>query len=192
MRVPKVHDNRTGLPVNTPKAYGKSIKPSDLPDGIARFFPVGTDSLEGAPEESKQGLPHHVLLPVLKAIREEIAEIRGALSKIEFRMVGGSILVIYEAEWERADAAIKRYLEESKRVSAKAEEEEEEEEEDDDEEDDDEENIPPPAFTVKLIDFAHTRVEAGLGPDEGVLLGIDTVLRLLDGRIQQLESEKTV
>ncbi|KAJ2936596.1 hypothetical protein H1R20_g500, partial [Candolleomyces eurysporus] len=179
--------------LNTPKSYGKSIKPSDLPDGIARFFPVGSDSLEGAPEEPKQGLPRHVLLPVLKAVRAEIAEIKGALSKIEFRMVGGSILVIYEAEWERADAAIKRYVEESKRVSEKAGQEEEEEgEEDDDEEDDDEENIPPPAFTVKLIDFAHTRVEAGLGPDEGVLLGIDTVLRLLDGRIQQLESEKAV
>ena len=66
------------------------------------------------------------------------------------------------------------------------------EDESGDEEDDDEENIPPPAFTVKLIDFAHTRVEAGLGPDEGVLLGIDTVLRLLDGRIQQLVSEKTL
>ena len=179
--------------MNTPKSYGKSIKPSDLPDGIARFFPLGTDSLEGPPEEPKQGLPHHVLLPILKAIREEIAEIRGALSKIEFRMVGGSVLVIYEAEWERADAAIKRYVEESKRESApeKAGEEDEEEEEGD-EEDDDEENIPPPAFTVKLIDFAHTRVEAGLGPDEGVLLGIDTVLGLLDGRIQQLVSEKTV
>jgi 1D-myo-inositol-tetrakisphosphate 5-kinase/inositol-polyphosphate multikinase len=176
--------------VNTPKAYGKSIKPSDLPDGIARFFPLGTDSLEGPPEEPKLGLPHHVLLPVLKAIRGEIAEVRSALAKIEFRMVGGSILIIYEAEWERADAAIKRYVEESKRAPASekiGEEEEDEEEEEDDEEDDDEENIPPPAFCVKLIDFAHTRVEAGLGPDEGVLVGVDTVLRLLDGRIQQLE-----
>ncbi|KAJ2936594.1 hypothetical protein H1R20_g499, partial [Candolleomyces eurysporus] len=191
MRVPKVHDNRTGLPVYTPKAYETCLKPSELPDGIARFFPVGTDSLEGAPGEPSQGLPAHVLLPVLKGIRKEIAGLRGALSKLEFRMVGGSILVIYEAEWERAESAIKRYLEESKQepFPQKAGEEKEKKEEDD-EEDDDNENLPPPAFTVKLIDFGHIRVEAGVGPDEGVLLGIDTVLRLLDGRIQQLESEK--
>ncbi|RXW17313.1 hypothetical protein EST38_g8536 [Candolleomyces aberdarensis] len=197
MRVPKVHDNRTGLPVYTPKAWETCLKPSELPDGIARFFPVGTDPPNREPEEPSQGLPSQVLLPVLKGIRKEITGIRSALSKLEFRMVGGSILVIYEAEWERAEAAINRYLEESKRepIPEKAGEEKEEGKKEGDEEDDDKENLPPPAFTVKLIDFGHIRVEAGLGPDEGVLLGVDTVLRLLDGRIQQLESvelEKTV
>lgn len=182
----QVYDNRTGKAVNTPKTYGKSIKVSDLPDGIARFFPVSHDDVpEGEPSH---GLPHATLLPMTLAIRKEIAQIREALSKLEFRMVGGSILVVYEAEWERADAAIKRHL--AGPPTAAAEEEDEDEEESDD--DDDEENAPPPAFTVKLIDFAHTRIEPGIGTDQGVLLGLDTVLRLLDGRIEDLKKLNVV
>jgi hypothetical protein len=42
---------------------------------------------------------------------------------------------------------------------------------------------------VKLIDFAHTKVVPGKGLDEGVLLGMDTILRLLDGRLSELERE---
>lgn len=65
-------------------------------------------------------------------------------------MVGGSLLIIYEADWMRAAQA---------------------------------DNTP---YVVKLIDFAHTKMTPGQGPDEGVLLGLDTVIRLLDGRIEEV------
>ena len=45
-----------------------------------------------------------------------------------------------------------------------------------------------PPYLVKLIDFAHTRIVPGMGPDEGVLKGVDTVLSLLDGRIEQVKA----
>ena len=59
-----------------------------------------------------------------------------------------------------------------------------EEVEDDDDDDGDEEPRPP--FVVKLIDFAHTIIVPGKEPDEGVLLGMDTILRLLDSRLSEL------
>ena len=62
-----------------------------------------------------------------------------------------------------------------------------EENEEDEGEDDDEDDRPGPPFVVKIIDFAHTHMAPGEGPDEGVLLGFDTVLRLLDARIAQIE-----
>jgi 1D-myo-inositol-tetrakisphosphate 5-kinase/inositol-polyphosphate multikinase len=99
-------------------------------------------------------------------------------------MVGGSILIIYEADWERAAEGIKQYLASHSKPKADA----EEEEEDEEDESDDEDHAPPPAFTVKMIDFAHTKVEAGIGPDEGVLLGVDTTLKLLGGRIATLKA----
>lgn len=37
----------------------------------------------------------------------------------------------------------------------------------------------PPLFRLSLIDFAHTRLMPGQGPDTGVLLGIDTPIRLI-------------
>ena len=94
-------------------------------------------------------------------------------------MVGGSLFIVYEADWARAEDGLQRLW-----LDAGDEEGEEDDEED---EDDDDADRPGPPFVVKIIDFAHTRLAPGEGPDEGVLLGLDTVLRLLDARIAQIE-----
>lgn len=57
--------------------------------------------------------------------------------------------------------------------------------------DDAEDRIPRP-FTVRLIDFAHTRLADGEGPDEGFLQGVRTVMELVQGRIRELELERAV
>ena len=185
----QVYDLETGKAVNTPKSYGKSIKPSDLPDGIARFFPIAPDTLpEPAPPSAEggdpapsqgTGLPADLLLPVLESLKQDIAEIRAALAQVHMRMVGGSILVIYEADWQRARDGVK-WLEEHAQ-------DEDDDEEEEDEDEDGEKRVGPP-YLVKLIDFAHTKIVPGIGPDEGVLKGVDTVLSLLDGRIEQVKA----
>ena len=179
-----MYDLATGKAINTPKAYGKSIKPADLPDGIARFFPFGVIH-EGSPEASAEGaeneapkmgtgLPPDLLLPILESMREDVAEIREAPAQLHMRMVGGSLLIIYEADPDRAREGLE-WLEEGG---------EEDDEEEDEDEDEDKKRVGPP-YLVKLIDFAHTKIVPGIGPDEGVLKGVDTVLSLLDGRIEQ-------
>ncbi|KAI3619398.1 inositol polyphosphate multikinase [Moniliophthora roreri] len=165
----QVYDNSTSQAVNTPKSYGKSIKPSDLPDGIAKFFPIPSDT-------NTSGLPPRLLLPILENIKEDIQEIREAVAGIEMRMVGGSCLIIYEADWEKAEEGVD-WLNETPN--------DEEEEEESEGEEEGKKKGPP--YVVKLIDFAHTRFKSGEGPDEGVLKGLDTVLRLLDGRIGEVK-----
>ncbi|KAK7040898.1 hypothetical protein VNI00_009494 [Paramarasmius palmivorus] len=167
----QVYDNKTNQPVNTPKSYGKSIKPSDLPDGIAKFFPIANES-------SPSGLPAKLLLPILENIKADIAEIREAFAAIEMRMVGGSLLVIYEADWEKAEEGVK-WLESDDPAD---------DEEEEDEDEDEDKKKPGPPYVVKLIDFAHTRIKLGEGPDEGVLKGMDTVLKLLEGRIAEVKA----
>ncbi|PIL33058.1 hypothetical protein GSI_04507 [Ganoderma sinense ZZ0214-1] len=185
----QVYDLATGKAVNTPKAYGKSIKPANLPEGIARFFPFGC--VPDAPQEpatngdnvarpaTGTGLPPDMLLPVLESMREDVAEIRAALAEMDMRMVGGSLLIIYEADLERAHEGLK-WLEEVP--------DEEDEDEEEEEEEEEEQKRAGPPYLVKLIDFAHTKIVPGIGPDEGVLKGVDTVLRLLDGRIEQTKA----
>ena len=186
-----MYDLATDTPVNTPKSYGKSIKPSDLPDGIARFFPIApadAPAPAAGPSSTGTGLPADVLLQVLEALREDVAEIREVLAEVHMRMVGGSLLVVYEADWERARAGLK-WLEE---MGDEDEDEGEDEDEDGEEEGDDNEaegkKRPSLPYAVKLIDFAHTKIVPGEGPDEGVLKGVDTVLSLLDGRIAQVKA----
>jgi len=80
-------------------------------------------------------------------------------------MVGGSLLIVYEADFAKAEEGL-RWIKEGG-INGAA-------------------NGSPP-YVVKLIDFAHTRIKPGKGPDEGVLKGIDTTLSLLDSRIKEVE-----
>ena len=100
-------------------------------------------------------------------------------------MVGGSLLVVYEADLERAREGVKYWVEGVGRVDE--DDEEEEEDHSDEEEDEEKPKKPHPPYRVKLIDFAHTHYVPGEGPDEGILLGVDTVLKLLDGRIAEIK-----
>ncbi|KAJ7818523.1 hypothetical protein B0H14DRAFT_2839255 [Mycena olivaceomarginata] len=166
----QVYNNLTGEAVHTSKAYGKSISAEQLPEGIARFFPIATAD---APE---QGLPASLLLQILELLREDVQDIRDAFAALEMRMVGGSLLILYESDAARAEEGVQWLLKDD----------DEEEDDSDDSDDDDDPSKPPKRYTpydVRLIDFAHTRFVPGQGPDEGVLLGFKTVLALLDERI---------
>ena len=96
---------------------------------------------------------------------------------------------MYEGDWKEAAEGINTFFKEGD-----SDEEQEQDEEDEEEEDDDESDggggkkRPRPPYCVKLIDFAHTRFKPGEGPDEGVLLGLSTVLKLLDGRIEEVRN----
>jgi len=211
-----VYDNVTSLPVKTPKSYGYSLQTPDLLEGITRFFPLApsnTRSPDDILSTVTNGLPRHLLIPVLAGIRDEVRAIRVAFEQVHLRMVGGSVLIVYEADWERAEEGV-TLLEARKReshtleVDFKQESEEDVggddleddntayddddasydiEDDDNDAEDDDAGKIGLP-FVVRLIDFAHTRITPGQGPDQGVLLGLDTLSKLLGERIQQVQN----
>ncbi|KAG9080847.1 hypothetical protein FRC06_006077 [Ceratobasidium sp. 370] len=151
----------------TPKEYGKSIKAEQLPEGIARFFP------ESVPRES--------LLKVLGAVHSKLLEIQQALAETEIRMVGGSVLIV----WEGDPTALARAIETADSGVDVMEESEDE----GDEELEESARKPGPVCVVKLIDFAHTRLVPGEGPDGGVMMGLGVTLKLLEGRIQELRRE---
>ncbi|KAH9062749.1 hypothetical protein EDB87DRAFT_1558951 [Lactarius vividus] len=186
----QVFGNTTSLPVIFPKNYGKTIGVSELGAGVARFFPISGSMihLPGAEAGGRMdvGLPRTLLLPVLKSIRKSVQEIRDALSVIEMRIVGGSLLIVYEGDWDRAEMGVQWLAKQaaSGRESEGAMEEDSEEDSDSgDESDNERSGGSKPPCVVKVIDFAHVRFKAGEGPDRGVLKGLDTVLSLLDGRI---------
>lgn len=123
------------------------------------------------------------------------------------RIVGGSVLIIYEGDWERAAAASGRGGGPDSLEEVETEEDEETGSDQIEVEVDEQgeiitESIPdgtsetsstssctdpqPRLYTISLIDFAHTRVVPGQGPDQGVLLGIDTLISLVDRRKQEV------
>ncbi|KAF8528176.1 SAICAR synthase-like protein [Hysterangium stoloniferum] len=173
-----VYDYTEGKGIHTPKIYGKSIKAADLPVGVAKFFPLGTSDVP-----TGQGLPRDLLKEVLKGVITEATTIREVVSSIEMRMVGSSLLIVYEADWD----ILKQSLELWRPETVDAEEDSDEADDSDDTDDSGAlENRPP--YVVKLIDFAHTNLH-GQGSDTGVILGLDTIIRLLKGRLEDISRQ---
>ncbi|KAJ7069573.1 hypothetical protein C8F01DRAFT_1326590, partial [Mycena amicta] len=172
----QVYDNASGEPVFTPKTYGKSISKEQLPEGFGRFFPIVGAGESGA--SKTQGLPAPLLLQILELLREDIGDIRDAFAEVELRMVGGSLLILYESDAALAEEGLKWMLRD----------EDEDEDSEDEDDDDTKPRKPGPAYDVRFIDFAHTRFAPGQGPDEGVLLGLGTILEQLDRRIKTVGS----
>jgi 1D-myo-inositol-tetrakisphosphate 5-kinase/inositol-polyphosphate multikinase len=189
-----VYDGNKEVYEVTPKSYGKSIKASELPAGMAKFFPtVGEDG-------TGPGVRKDLLVPVVKGVLEDVQEVRKVIAQTEMRMVAGSLLIVWEGDEATLEAALDKKVDDAQMNSEPT-----------SVVDSDVTSevdglagggasgvsseygygagrrVGPP-HVVRVIDFAHTHAVPGLGPDEGVLKGIDTVLSLLRGRRAELEA----
>jgi 1D-myo-inositol-tetrakisphosphate 5-kinase/inositol-polyphosphate multikinase len=175
------------------------LKASDLPLATAKIFPL---------IETGLGHPKEILLPILELIKAQVEELRNAIAELEIRIIGSSLLIVYEGHGDAAQEILKNMEtlsttrqdgdQEKEDAEIADEEEIEVEYEDEDEgdegdisgdiEDEDDEggDLPLLPCAVKLIDFGHTRLKPGEGADTSVLLGLDTVLKLIDGRIEEI------
>lgn len=143
--------------------YGKSITPDQLPDGIKRFF---------APAYSPFPPDYRAIL--LQLVVRRIDEIMNRVKTIEWRIRGSSLLIVYEGDVDAFEACCTRS--EDDHDDAESEGHEDDEEEDANGDCRAKYRIP---FDVRLIDFAHTTMTPGAGPDEGFLLGLATTRRLV-------------
>jgi len=175
----QVYDHTKQTLQPAPREYGRSLKPPQLPEAIARFFPLSSADDQAAGE----GLPSRLLIPVIRGIMVEIQKIKHALEQLDYTMIGSSLLIIYEADWDRSAQGLE-YLFQNPAVDEDEEEESGGEEEETTEEVD--RSKPGPPYRVRLIDFAHTRLLPGHGPDQRMLKGIDSLLALLEGRITEI------
>lgn len=114
----------------------------------------------------------------------DVEMIREIVGCIEMRMIASSFLFIYEADIERAREGVK-WMEEHP-DGLESDDDDDEDDEEEDEEKEKEKAKPGPPYIVKLIDFAHTKLTPGEGPDKGLLKGMDTVIELLEGRIKEV------
>lgn len=138
-------------------------------------------------------MPPNLLERVVEGVAQRVRDIKAAVEATEMRMVGGSLLVIWEGDGDTLEEVFEVW---DARGGMDVDEEEDEEDEDESGEGvgaeaDEEGSSSPkklgPPFLVKLIDFAHTRFTPGEGPDEGVVTGLSTTLDLLEGRLKEIQ-----
>ncbi|KAF8826412.1 hypothetical protein HHX47_DHR5000035 [Lentinula edodes] len=209
------------------EAYTSSTASSNVPYSDSTFKQPRTNL----------GLPPDLLLPILRSIHTSLTHLHSIMQGVELRMVGGSLLVVWEGDEQRAREGVEwmkeREIKITERIRQEADVEGNEDDDseyldsDDDDEggtssDEDNENVsahepspdsasaltdetniasrstsrpsskshrrkPSAPYALSLIDFAHTRFVPGQGPDVGVLLGLDTFAKLIEGRILEVE-----
>ena len=164
------------------KLYGRSRTTADIRAAFREYFIVPSSGVD-----AKQALE------VIRLCKEDVQEMQAVLEHMETRMYSSSILIVYEGDPEAWRKAVewrrkaRRNGEAGKKNENRAKVESDLAEiEDPDADADDEEE--PNTHAVKLIDFAHAEFVPGAGPDENVLHGIRSTVRLLEELEAELKS----
>lgn len=162
---------------SVPKTFGKTIKPEHLDLGMRMLLCcpeqddaqradaalAGTSMREEASKPRLPSLPGELVKRMLRDyVIKDLEEIHTIFSEVEIRMRGASLLLVYEGEPSRLGETLER----SNAVK---------------------EGKPQ----VRLIDFGHATIVPGQGPDQGVLLGLRTVLNLAKKQVERLELEQS-
>ncbi|KAJ3734479.1 hypothetical protein DFJ43DRAFT_1115317 [Lentinula guzmanii] len=182
------------IPILVPGAASPSVgssSPSDTStprfDGFSTTSspwntPISTSNTADSTTVSRTdlGLPPSILLPILRAIHNSLTHLHSILKDIEIRIIGGSLLVVWEGDQERAQ-------EESRPQTSAASQSLPSEPLPDREKP---KRKPSAPYKIALIDFAHTRFVPGQGPDSGVLLGLETFAGLVEERIKEVEGSE--
>lgn len=131
---------------------------------------------------------------MIEEFQEELAHFRDVLRTVDVRLRSASLLFVYEAD--PAGAAQKRREQREERAQRRAQKASakeadapsldgaasEEDSESDDDEDDDEDDMFETEHAnadMRIVDFAHSFWESGIGPDQGCIEGVQNAIDIL-------------
>lgn len=199
------------------KSFGKSLAAPQLPAALSQFLPgshssppvslppfvstvlnghIPSDAAVGEPAERKPPaitsappIPLDLLRPLLLSIIYRLKQLIVVLGMVKWRMRGGSVLIIYEGDYQ----ALRKVMERSTSAPSSS------NSVTDDEEEDAGSTTSSGSptsnalkcFDIRLIDFAHTTaaVDADKDAIAGVRRLVDLFAQLLDG-LGEEEQEK--
>ncbi|KAG0264613.1 hypothetical protein BG011_006459 [Mortierella polycephala] len=158
------------------KDYGKSLTENTILDGFRAFF-----SAQLGPERMRL---------VIERFVNDLADFLSTIQTQEVRMRSSSLLMMYEGDVEAFDEGL--VMEQEKinaavtRAKAHLEKDgEKTDDEDDDDDDYDDDEVSQKVTDMRLIDFAHSTFTPGMGPDEGVVLGVKSAMMFFDRLLQE-------
>ena len=192
----QVWDSSSTSFVKTEKSYGKSLSVDQLGIALSKYLNspplLSTSSIALPPIlAATSPLPVALIRAVVKNVLSRVRELESIMAQMEFRMIGGSLLIVYEGDEEALRSALDREVAASKSATDSLSSSRQQDDATSDAESDESAStsnsqgdaLPHTrlSFDVRLIDFAHTRAATGEGPDQGVLQGLAKVRELLEG-----------
>lgn len=146
------------------KFYGRQFTAEDVVQGFKEYLLVPSAGVND----------QHASIVVSNFI-SELKDIQNIFESKESRMYSASILFVYEGHPVAFQEALEAI---ANAPSPKP-------EVDEDDEDEEEEERPR-LYAVKLIDFAHARLEEGIGPDENMLAGVRSTISVLEKLLKEI------
>lgn len=162
------------------KMYGRKLSVQNVMQGFADYIlppKFGAKRTRADFERASECLKRFII---------DVQNIQEIFERKESRMYSASLLLVYEGDVETFDAA-KKILENTPPNSNDVE--NRDEDDNDEEDDEDEEDELPKLATVKLIDFAHAKWTPGQGPDENVLQGVRSTVKILTDLITRVNDD---
>ncbi|KIV99233.1 uncharacterized protein PV09_09097 [Verruconis gallopava] len=161
------------------KFYGRTFTADNVLQGFKEYFLVPS-----------AGITEDHARIVLWNFLSELRDIEQILQSKESRMYSSSLLFVYEGNPEAFQRALDAITNAPvpKRKTNESNEEGEGDDDEGEEYDDDEEEDLPKVHAVKLIDFAHAKIEDGLGPDENMLAGVRSTIRILETLLKEISA----
>ena len=161
------------------KMYGRKLSAQNVMQGFADYI------LPPKFEAKRTRADFERASECLKRFIIDVQNIQEIFERKESRMYSASLLLVYEGDVEAFDAA-KKILE---NTPPKSNVEDRGEDDSDEEDDEDEEDDLPKLATVKLIDFAHAKWTPGQGPDENILQGVRSTVKILMDLITRVNDD---
>lgn len=140
------------------KLYGRHFNAGNVIEGFRKYLHV-----------PHAGIGKQQAYLITRLFLEEVKGIQAALESLESRMYSASILLVYEGHREAFKEAHEILSRPAKGMV-----------DEDDEYEDDEDDSTPGLYAVRLIDFAHASFTPGLGPDENMLKGVRSTVKILE------------
>ena len=151
------------------KMYGRRFTAETVIEGFKKYLLVPS-----------AGVKVELAQKITKSFLDDIRAIEKILAAEESRMYSSSILLVYEGDGEAYLAKEKAMNAHAARVHYDA-----DTDEDVSDEDEDEDEEETSLFAVKLIDFAHASWTPGLGPDENLLRGVGSIIKILEDVLEE-------
>ena len=156
------------------KRYGWTFTKENIKIAFMKYF-------GGANADGK--LRYRRTQLIIKRIARELENIAYVIENEESRMYSASVLMVYEGDDQALEKALQEENIEDPEQNPAAE--PNSTAEDNNDGDDESDEPDPKVHDVRLIDFAHAQWTPGQGPDENVLIGVRSVLKILNELAEQ-------
>ncbi|KAJ9644517.1 hypothetical protein H2201_000291 [Coniosporium apollinis] len=139
------------------KMYGRKFSAENVMDAFREYVLVPS-----------AGVSKPQAADCVRRFLKDLKDLRQIFENVESRMYSASILLVYEGDPEAYAAATKAETDYLAQEAKQGDDKEEDEE------------APPKIAVVKLIDFAHASWTPGNGPDENLLQGVRSTIKIME------------